>query len=96
MSGSNERPIPTYWDDLRIFLEVATARSFNKAAQTLGLSHPTVGRAVRRLEVALGTQLIAEAFARGIKLTQPGMHLARELARVDRQLSAALGRVSRL
>jgi DNA-binding CsgD family transcriptional regulator len=61
----------TYWTELRIFLEVANARSFNRAAKRLGLSHPTIGRAVRRLEEELGTQLIAEAFARGIKLTPP-------------------------
>jgi DNA-binding transcriptional LysR family regulator len=85
-----------YWTELRIFLEVARAQSFNRAAQSLGVSQPTIGRAVRRLEEKLGTQLIAKAFARGVKLTPPGAHLARELARLDRQLSALLHRVSGL
>jgi hypothetical protein len=41
-----------WWTELRIFLEVAHARSYHKAAKELGLSHPTVSRAVGRLEEA--------------------------------------------
>jgi DNA-binding transcriptional LysR family regulator len=66
------------------------ASSFNKAVAQLGLSHPTIDRSVRRLEQALGTPLIAEAFARGIKLTPPGKRLSRKLASIDRQLVALL------
>ena len=36
-----------YWTELRIILQVARSRSFNKAADELGVSHPTVARAVR-------------------------------------------------
>jgi DNA-binding transcriptional LysR family regulator len=64
MGVSAEPEKGIYWTELRIFLEVANAQSFNRAAQSLGLSHPTVGHAVRRLGEKLGTQLIAEAFAR--------------------------------
>jgi hypothetical protein len=44
-----------YWTELRIILQVARSRSFNKAADELGVSHPTVARAVRRLETETGT-----------------------------------------
>jgi DNA-binding transcriptional LysR family regulator len=74
-----------YWTELRIFLEVANARSFNKAAQQLGLSHPTIGRAVRRLEDALGSLR-----PRGATLTARGEKLARELTRVDRAIATML------
>jgi molybdenum-dependent DNA-binding transcriptional regulator ModE len=54
-----------YWTELRIFLEVANARSFNKAAQQFNVSHAKIGRAVRRLEEALGTELLATSGPRG-------------------------------
>jgi Bacterial regulatory helix-turn-helix protein, lysR family len=44
-----------YWTELRIILQVARSRSFNKAADEVGVSHPTVARAVRRLEIETGT-----------------------------------------
>ena len=39
-----------YWEDLRMFLQVASAGSFHLASHEFGLNHPTVTRAVRRLE----------------------------------------------
>jgi DNA-binding transcriptional LysR family regulator len=59
------------WNDLRLFLEVARQRSFNKAAHAVGASHPTMGRAVRRLEKEFGVALIV-AFDTGIELTKEG------------------------
>jgi molybdate transport repressor ModE-like protein len=38
------------WGDVRIFLAVARSGSFGKAAQSLGVSHPTVGRRIKALE----------------------------------------------
>ncbi|MFC4278317.1 LysR family transcriptional regulator [Achromobacter aloeverae] len=38
------------WNDVRIFLAVARGGSFGKAAQALGVSHPTVGRRIKVLE----------------------------------------------
>jgi DNA-binding transcriptional LysR family regulator len=84
-----------YWTDLRIFLEVANAGSFNKAAQQLDVSHPKIGRAVRRLEEALGTELLATSGPRGVTLTPRGAELARDLVRVDRALATAVQRVGR-
>jgi DNA-binding Lrp family transcriptional regulator len=54
-----------YWTELRIFLEVAKSKSFNKAAEELGISQPTVGRAVRRLETALNIKLLGAGARRG-------------------------------
>ena len=92
MPGVSEPQSAAYWTELRIFLQVATERSFNKAALSLGVTHPTVGRAVRRLEDELGTALVAEAYARGVKLTAAGERLARQLAKVDRQIAGMLAR----
>jgi DNA-binding transcriptional LysR family regulator len=47
-----------YWTELRIFLQVAKEGSFHLAAHELGISHPTVARAVRRLESDLHTALV--------------------------------------
>jgi hypothetical protein len=44
--------------------EVAKSKSFNKAAEELGISHPTVGLAVRRLEKAMNTELAAGRWKR--------------------------------
>jgi DNA-binding transcriptional LysR family regulator len=79
MPALGEPVSETYWTKLRVFLQVAPARSLNKAAQQLGMCHPTVGRAVRRLEKTLRTPLLASSRARGVKLTQRGEQLARTL-----------------
>ena len=84
-----------YWTELRIFLEVANARSFNKAAQQFNVSHAKIGRAVRRLEEALGTELLATSGPRGVTLSPRGVEFARDLVRVDRALATILQRVSR-
>jgi hypothetical protein len=33
-----------FWGELRVFLAVAKAKSFNRAAEILNTSHPTVSR----------------------------------------------------
>jgi DNA-binding transcriptional LysR family regulator len=53
------------WKDMRSFLEVARQQSFNKGAQAIGASHPTMAGAVRRLETRLGVTLVA-AFDTGL------------------------------
>lgn len=93
MTRSND--LRTYWAELRIFLEVAETGSFNRAAISLGVSHPTIGRAVRRLEDAIGRPLLSEVYARGVELTPLGTRLAWELSRFDRQLSRMLEKVLR-
>jgi DNA-binding transcriptional LysR family regulator len=76
-----------YWGELRLFLEVAKAKSFNVAGKRLNLSHPTVARKVRRLQDLIGVQLLVST-ERGIKLTPPGEELARALANLDQSLYA--------
>jgi DNA-binding transcriptional LysR family regulator len=83
----------SYWADLRVFLQVAHARSFNKAGKQLGTSHATVARAVHRLESLLRTQLLV-AGARGIALTPCGLRLAKGLAKLDVEISEIARRIA--
>lgn len=74
-----------FWAELRVFLAVAKARSFNRAAEDLNMSQPTVSRQVRRLQDVLGTQLVMPTQA-GIRLTRQGEELARSLHDLDQRL----------
>jgi DNA-binding transcriptional LysR family regulator len=74
-----------YWGELRIFAEVARARSFNRAAERLGLSQPTIARKVRRLQDLIGAQLFVST-TQGVKLTARGEELASALLILDQSL----------
>ena len=74
-----------YWAELRIFAEVARAKSFNRAAERLGLSQPTIGRKVRRLQDVIGAQLFVST-KQGVRLTQRGEELAEALLVFDQSL----------
>lgn len=74
-----------YWAELRIFAEVARAKSFNRAAERLGLSQPTIGRKVRRLQDVIGAQLFVSS-KQGVHLTQRGEELAEALLVFDKSL----------
>ena len=43
-----------HWDDLRYALGLARAGTLSAAAESLGVSHTTVGRRLRALEERLG------------------------------------------
>ena len=60
--------------ELRVFVEVATHRSFSKAAARLHRTQPAVSQAVRRLEEEIGEQLFDRS-ARDGRLTEAGMVL---------------------
>ena len=45
------------WDDLRVFLTLAREGKLTTAARKLDVSHPTVARRVRSLEVTIGARL---------------------------------------
>ena len=76
-----------YWAELRIFAEVARAKSFNRAAERLGLSQPTIGRKVRRLQDVIGAQLFVSS-KQGVRLTRRGEELAEALLLFDHSLFA--------
>lgn len=74
-----------FWGELRVFLAVAKAKSFNRAADALNMSQPTVSRQVRRLQDVMGAQLVVPTQA-GITLTRQGEELARSLRDLDQKL----------
>ena len=76
-----------YWGELRTFLAVAKARSLNRAADELGVSRMTAGREIRRLQDAIGAQLIVFTKT-GAALTRRGEGLARALQRFDQEMHA--------
>lgn len=59
------------WSDVRIFLAVARSGSLGGAARELGISHPTIGRRLRALELATG-QTLFQRSSDGMALTDAG------------------------
>lgn len=64
---------------LRAFAAVADAGGYTRAATALNVSHAAVSQQVKALEERLGVSLVARE-GRGIRLTDEGATLARELA----------------
>ncbi len=78
------------WDHLRLFLAVMRAPSLRQAAQTVGVSHPTVRRRLQSLEDALGIRLF-DRRTDGIHATPEATELI-ELAEQIEASVVALGR----
>src|SRR3954464_8776465 len=86
------------WDDVRLFLAIAEARSVSGAARQLRLGQPTVSRRLAEMERALGSRLFVRAVS-GATLTGAGERLlapakkmaewAGEVARVAEAQDAA-------
>jgi DNA-binding transcriptional LysR family regulator len=74
-----------FWGELRTFLAVAKAKSFNRAADELNISQPTVSRQVKRLQDVIGSQLVIPTQS-GITLTEKGKELAASLLALDEKL----------
>lgn len=63
--------------ELKFFLHVAEALSFNRAAERLNVSQPVVTRTIAQLEHSIGTKLF-ERSTRRVALTPAGAVLLRE------------------
>ncbi|MBL6958329.1 MAG: LysR family transcriptional regulator [Rhodospirillales bacterium] len=74
------------WDKLRIFYAVAKAESFTHAGDTLNLSQSAVSRQISALEGSLNVSLF-HRHARGLKLTEQGVHLFRTVKDVYNKLT---------
>ncbi|MEO1238951.1 MAG: LysR family transcriptional regulator [Pseudomonadota bacterium] len=76
------------WDDLRIFLSVARARSLTAAAKTLRLDPATISRRIGRLERDLGAVFFVRS-PQGYELTASGEDLQRTAETMERAAAAA-------
>nr|WP_232118531.1 LysR family transcriptional regulator [Luteimonas sp. XNQY3] len=77
---------------MNAFAEVATLRSFRKAADVLELSPSTVSHLMRRLEERVGVRLLHRT-TRSVAPTQAGERLLVRLRPVLEELRSALGEV---
>ena len=67
--------------EMTTFVAVAEAQSFSAAAKKLGLSPPTVTRAVSALEERLGARLLART-TRSVRLTEAGLRFVDDARRI--------------
>jgi DNA-binding transcriptional LysR family regulator len=76
-------------DDLSVFLAVAGAGGFRRAASWLNLSPSTVSETISRLEARLGVPLFTRT-TRSVQLTEAGRALAERLEPVMAEARAAI------
>jgi DNA-binding transcriptional LysR family regulator len=75
------------WDDVRLFLAIARARSLSAAAPALALSQPTISRRLRAFEQTIGLTLF-QRVPGGVQLTGDGQALLLRAERVEREMLA--------
>lgn len=80
---------------LRALNAVAHAGGFAEAARKLGLSQPSIHRAVRELEVLLDTPLV-QRLGRGVALTPAAQVFVRHAGLARAELTAGLGELAAL
>lgn len=78
----------TNWDDLRVFLAVATHGSHARAARSLGVDPTTMGRRIVALEESLETRLLVRTPS-GLVPTPAGRALLVRAARVEQEMLAS-------
>ncbi|WP_027543548.1 LysR family transcriptional regulator [Bradyrhizobium sp. WSM2254] len=71
--------IETNWDLFRLFVAVVRCGSVSRAAQTLGMSQPTLSRRIKELEQVVGAPLFFRVSS-GVQLTSEGQDLHRSAA----------------
>lgn len=76
------------WDDFRILLAVARTGSLSAAARELGVTQPTVGRRLARLEQRLGASLFVRT-ASGQSATTTGKRLIAAAERMEQDALSA-------
>lgn len=81
--------------DLAVFLAVAEARSFTRAAAKLGTSQSAISQIVRRLEAALGLKLLTRN-TRNVAPTEAGEQLIATLRPAFDEIDARLSALSAL
>jgi DNA-binding transcriptional LysR family regulator len=78
--------------ELRVFLRVASERSFSRAAMKLHRTQPAVSQSIRRIESALGERLFDRS-TKDATLTEAGLLLrdyAERLLRLEEEAEAAV------
>lgn len=80
------------WDDMRLFLAIARARTLSSAALALDISQPTAGRRLRRLEAVSGCSLFQRS-ASGFTLTDEGEALLLHAERMEEEALAIARRL---
>ena len=78
------------WNDLRVLLALADARTLTGAAKRLGISQPTAGRRLAVLEGAVGARLFVRVRS-GYALTPEGTMLREVAAELARRISGLEG-----
>src|SRR6476646_9099421 len=81
--------------ELKVFVTVATERSFSRAAVRLCRTQPAVSQAVRRLEDDLG-EVLFDRSTKSAKLTQAGDALLPEAIQLLRMADEAVATVRQL
>lgn len=81
--------------DLAVFLAVAEARSFTRAAAKLGTSQSAISQIVRRLEAGMGLKLLTRN-TRNVALTEAGDQLVATLRPAFDEIDARLSALSAL
>ena len=61
--------------DLEYFLEVSRTLNISRAAERIGISQPTLTQSIRKLEAAVGAQLLIRTRS-GVRLTKPGQRIS--------------------
>src|SRR5436853_7709389 len=82
-------------EDLRVFVTVASERSFSRAARKLRRTQPAVSQAIRRLEDGSGERLVDRSSRDGT-LTDAGELLLDYSVRLLRLADEAVGAVADL